>query len=149
MKITILWIGKTKQNFIEHGIRHYIKLLKPIVSLEIEEIRETKDKEIEEILLSEGKRILKRTQTFYLLDQQGRHYSSEEFATFMKNSIENERIINFIIGGPFGVSKEIKEKSKQMIAISKMTLTHELTRVVFLEQLYRSFTINMGKEYHN
>lgn len=149
MKIRLLWVGKTRQPFIAEGIRHYVKLIKPIVNLNIDEIRDSKSNNYDEILSSEGKRVLSRVDLYYLLDQQGTLYSSEEFANFIKKSIENERIVNFVIGGPFGVSREVKDKSKQIIAISKMTFTHELTRIIFLEQLYRAFTINMGKNYHN
>ncbi|HIJ60061.1 MAG TPA: 23S rRNA (pseudouridine(1915)-N(3))-methyltransferase RlmH [Nitrospirae bacterium] len=148
MKIKLLWLGKTKETFIEQGIKHYIKLIKPIININIEEIKEIRGKSIEETLLYEGKKVLEKTKDYFLLDQSGKEYSSEDFAIFISNSLKDERLLTFLFGGPFGVSREIKEKAKSIISLSRMTFTHEVSRLLFLEQLYRAFTIIKGKVYH-
>jgi 23S rRNA (pseudouridine1915-N3)-methyltransferase len=113
--------------------------------LAVAEIKEEKGKPREAALAAEAQRILKQSTGFYLLDEKGKHYSSLEFAGFLKE----RQTVDFVIGGAFGVSGEVREKSKGSIALSKMTLTHEMARLLFLEQLYRAYTILKGKEYHH
>lgn len=116
-----------------------------MAQVSVVEIKEEKGKQKEAALAVEAKKILKQTGDYYLLDERGREFTSVEFAHFLK---EKEGV-DFVIGGPFGISGEVREKSKGSIALSKMTLTHEMARLLFLEQLYRAFTILKGKEYHH
>jgi 23S rRNA (pseudouridine1915-N3)-methyltransferase len=143
--IKILWPGKTRNRHLAEGINYYLKLLTPMTRLSVVEIKEEKGKVKDAALAAEAKRILKQTNDFYLLDEKGSQYSSVEFARFLG---ENERV-GFVIGGAFGVADEVRQKSKGAIALSRMTLTHEMARLLFLEQLYRAFTILKGKEYHH
>ncbi len=144
-KIRILWPGKTKDRHLAEGINHYLKLLTPVTRLSVVEIREERGKSRDAAMTAEAKRILKQADVFYLLDEKGKQYTSVEFARFLQ---ENEQV-EFVLGGAFGVSDEVRQKSKGSIALSKMTLTHEMARLLFLEQLYRAFTILKGKEYHH
>jgi len=117
----------------------------PMAQVAIVEIKEVKGRQKEDALAEEAKKIMKQTRDYYLLDERGREFSSVEFAQFLKDKDS----IDFLIGGPFGVSAEMKEMAKDSIALSKMTLTHEMARLLFLEQLYRACTILKGKEYHH
>jgi len=143
-KIRLIWPGKTKSNFIKIAISEYIKFIKPYANIEIIELREGSGSR-EQVIKEESSRIMDNApENFILLDELGVNYTSFEFASFIKHSNE----LNFIIGGVFGLSKEAKEKAKKKIALSKMTLTHEMTRLLLLEQIYRAFTIIKGKKYH-
>jgi 23S rRNA (pseudouridine1915-N3)-methyltransferase len=144
-KIKILWPGKTKDRNLAAGIDYYLKLLAPMTRVSVVEVREEKGKSVDAARVAEAKRILKQTGDYYLLDEKGRQYSSVEFARFMKE----HDTIEFVIGGAFGVADEVRQKAKGVIALSMMTLTHEMARLLFLEQLYRAFTILRGKEYHH
>jgi 23S rRNA (pseudouridine1915-N3)-methyltransferase len=144
-KIKILWPGKTKDRSLAEGINYYLKLLAPMSRVSVIEVREEKGKTIDAAQAAEAKRILKQASGFYLLDEKGRQYTSVEFARFLKE----HDTIEFVIGGAFGVDDEVRQKAKGTIALSKMTLTHEMARLLFLEQLYRAFTILRGKEYHH
>jgi len=108
------------------------------------EIKEEKGRQKQAALAIEARKIMKQTGDYYLLDEKGRELTSVEFAYFLKG----QHAVDFVIGGPFGVAVEVKEKAKGSISLSRMTLTHEMARLVLLEQLYRAFTILKGKEYH-
>ena len=155
MRVRVLWVGSTKERFIEEGIGKYLKLLKPYADMRIEEIKEEKKKPVEAALKAEGERILKRAEPFdgackpfVLLEEKGKAMTSEGFAGFIKTK-ETVGRMDFVLGGAFGVSKEVRERASARISLSSMTLTHEMARLVFLEQLYRAFTINAGKGYHH
>ncbi len=111
----------------------------------IAEVKEEKGKQRAVSLEREGKRILRQTESYVLLDESGRSFSSPEFADFIRGKTS----IDFVLGGPYGVSDEVKRKADDCVALSRMTFTHEMARVVFLEQLYRAFTILQGREYHH
>lgn len=145
MKARIFWVGKTKEKYLTEGISRYLKMLKHMAQVSAIEIKEEKGKEREAALSMEGKRILRQTGPYILLDEKGRELSSMGFAKFL----EDKNNIDFVMGGPHGVSDEVKEKAADKIALSKMTLTHEMARLVFLEQFYRALTIIKGKEYHH
>jgi len=116
-----------------------------MAQVSIVEIKEDKGRQKEAAMAAEARKILKQTADYFILDEKGEEFSSVGMARFMKE----RDVIDFVIGGPFGVSNEVKEKAKGSIALSKMTLTHEMARLLFLEQLYRAFTIIKGKEYHH
>jgi 23S rRNA (pseudouridine1915-N3)-methyltransferase len=144
-KIKTIWIGKTKERYLTEGINHYLKLLTPMAQVSVVEIREERGRQREAALAAEARKVLKQTQDFFLLDEKGEALTSVELARFLKDRDSAD----FVIGGPFGVSAEVKGKAKGIIALSKMTLTHEMARLLFLEQLYRAFAILKGKEYHH
>jgi 23S rRNA (pseudouridine1915-N3)-methyltransferase len=144
MKIRLLWSGKTKERYLQEGISYYLKLLTPVAHVSVVEIKEEKGKGAA-AQTAEARKIMKQTTGFYLLDEKGRQFTSVEFASFLKG----QESMDFVIGGAFGVADEIRKNAKGSMALSKMTLTHEMARLLFLEQLYRAFTILKGKEYHH
>jgi 23S rRNA (pseudouridine1915-N3)-methyltransferase len=144
MKIRIFWVGRTKERYLIEGINHYLKLLRYMGQVSIIEIKDEKGKIRDEALSMEGRRVLKQTNSYILLDERGKEFSSIDFARYLND----KGSIDFVMGGAFGVSDEVREKASDTIALSKMTLTHEMTRLVFLEQLYRAMTIIKGKNYH-
>jgi 23S rRNA (pseudouridine1915-N3)-methyltransferase len=144
-KIKIVWVGKTKERYLAEGINKYLKFLMPMAQISIVEVKEEKGRQNKDALDEEARKIMRQTRDYYILDERGREFSSVAFAQFLKDKDS----IDFVIGGPFGVSAEVKEIAKGSIALSKMTLTHEMARLLFLEQLYRAYTILKGKEYHH
>jgi 23S rRNA (pseudouridine1915-N3)-methyltransferase len=144
VKIRLLWLGKTKEKYLIEGINYYINLIRTYAKLSIVEIKEEKGRDIKKSLQLEGKKILKQTKSYILLDEKGKALNSAEFSKLLKD----REVIDFVIGGAYGVSDEIKKKASLTISLSKMTFTHEIARLLLLEQIYRSITIIRGKEYH-
>jgi len=145
MKIRILWIGKAKERYAAEGIEVYLAKLKPFVDVKIVEIKEHKGLPTELALQKEGERILKQTSAFILFDERGKQMTSPAFAAYLKERSQ----MDFVIGGPFGVSREVRDKAGDIISLSPMTLNHEMVRLVALEQLYRAVMINTGRSYHH
>jgi 23S rRNA (pseudouridine1915-N3)-methyltransferase len=146
MKIRLMWVGKTKERFIEEGIRKYAALLKPYADVRITEIKEEKGKDIQKMLEKEGGRIMKSGPPYVLLDEKGKCLTSVQFADFMGRHAGN---IAFLLGGAYGVSREVKEAARETIALSKMTLTHEMSRLLLMEQIFRAYTIIHKRGYHH
>lgn len=153
--INLVCVGNLKEKFLVDGYNEYKKRLSIFCKFNLIELKETNyanpsPGEIEKIKLEEGKRILERIKkNNVLLDINSKEYSSEEFAELISKK-QNEGIseITFIIGGSYGVSTEVKERVREKISFSKMTFPHGLMRVIFVEQLYRAFTILNNKGYH-
>ncbi|MBN2202870.1 MAG: 23S rRNA (pseudouridine(1915)-N(3))-methyltransferase RlmH [Candidatus Aenigmarchaeota archaeon] len=136
-KIRVVAIGKMKEKFLREAMQEYEKRLVPFCKLELIEL---KDEGFEK----ESKRLEKYLgKGTFILDVDGKQLSSSEFAKFLKKQ-EN---LTFIIGGPDGIEKTIK-KQASLISLSKMTFTHEMSRVFLLEQIYRAFMINSNRKYH-
>jgi len=138
-KLKIIAVGKIKEAYIQEGIDEFTKRLKPFCDLEIIELKDkgiTEDSKAIEKYLSNNS---------FILDANGRKFSSEEFAEFIK---KQDRQVTFIIGGPEGIAKEVKQKFNQ-ISLSNMTFTHEMARLFLAEQLYRSFMIINNRSYYN
>lgn len=156
MKITLLYIGKSKKDYIAEGIRIYSKRISRYIPFRINEVTEPKySGKLSGIMVreKEAKQILKYiSQDDYtvILDERGRMISSEEFAEFIsEKSVHSVANIVFVIGGAYGFGKEIYDRADDIISLSKMTLSHQITRIVFLEQLYRAFSIIRGEPYHH
>ncbi|TAN43245.1 MAG: 23S rRNA (pseudouridine(1915)-N(3))-methyltransferase RlmH [Nitrospirae bacterium] len=145
IKIRLLWVGKNKESYLNDGIAHYLKLLKPMAHVSIVEIKEEKNKTGRAALALEAKRIFDKTQSYILLDEKGKEHTSVGLAGFIKD----KAALDFVIGGPFGVDEEVKTKASLTLALSKMTLTHEMSRLILLEQLYRAMSITKGRGYHH
>lgn len=145
MKIRILWVGKTKEQYLIDGIDRYLKLLGHMAQVSVIDIKEEKGKPRGTALAAEGSRILKQTRFYTLLNEKGREFTSVEFAGYLGKKVN----FDFVVGGPYGVSEELREKAADTISLSRMTFTHEMVRLVFLEQLYRAITIMKGMEYHH
>ncbi len=146
MKIKAIWVGKTKEPFIREGLNKYLRLINHYADADIVEIREEKGQDFQRMIQREGERILKLNLSFVLLDEKGKNISSTEFARFID---DRKPAINFVLGGPFGTSGEVKKAAAQVLSLSSMTLTHEMARLVLLEQIYRAFTIIKKQGYHH
>ncbi len=146
MKIRLIWVGKTKERFIDEGIKKYVDLLRPYAEVGITGVREEKGRDIQMMLRKEGERIMKAGKPYVLLDEKGKSLSSVQFADFI---VRSGREIRFVLGGAYGVSEEVKGSASETIALSKMTLTHEMSRLLLVEQIFRAFTIIHKRGYHH
>ena len=145
MKIRLIWPGKTKEQFILEGINKYLKLSRAYADISIIEIKEEKGGDVRKTVEKEGERILKLQEPYTLLDEKGEALTSVAFAQYL----EHKPSVNFVLGGAYGVSEEVKKTAQKTLSLSKMTFTHEMSRLFFLEQLFRSFTIMHKRGYHH
>lgn len=156
MKLTVICMGKTKEQFIQDGIAKYSGYLKHYADVEIKELKEEKIHDLKDAPLirkKEAERILTSVPENALLvalDERGQEFTSHEFAGFLSKALESGVTdIVFVIGGALGLDeKSVTGRANKTIAMSRWTLTHEMARLVLLEQLYRAFTIIKGKTYH-
>ncbi len=158
MKITILAVGKIKEKYLTAGIQEFLKRLTPFCKLDIIELAEERMPEnpssAEKIqaLTREGERILKAVrQGSYLivLDVAGQALSSEQLsARFDSLALNGQSDITFVIGGAFGLSPELTTAARERLSFSKMTFTHQMIRLLLVEQIYRAFKISRGEPYH-
>jgi 23S rRNA (pseudouridine1915-N3)-methyltransferase len=155
MRLTIVCMGKTKEAFIRDGIAKYVRYLKPYADIEVKELREEKIDDLREaprIRKKEAEKIFKTTPpgaVVIALDERGKEFSSHEFASFLNQTIESgTRELVFIVGGAMGLDEGVTGRAHTVLALSRWTLTHEMARIVLLEQIYRAFTIIRGKTYH-
>ena len=146
MKINLIWVGKTKEKCINEGIKKYLGLLNPYADISITEIKEEKGREINAMVDREGNRILKLRIPYVLMDEQGRGLTSPEFAGFINS---HSTRLNIVLGGAYGVSDGVKAGAEEMISLSRMTFTHEMSRLFLLEQLFRAFSIINRRGYHH
>ena len=156
MKINLLCIGKTDDKEIKNLINYYLTRLPRHWNFEITEIPDVKNarnltpdllkKEEAKLFLNQ----IENTDLVVLLDEKGKQFTSREFAlkldSYQNNSIKK---ICFLVGGAFGFSEEMYQRANEKISISKMTFTHQMIRLFFLEQIYRADQILQGKPYHN
>jgi 23S rRNA (pseudouridine1915-N3)-methyltransferase len=156
MKITLLTIGKTSENYLTEGIQKYSKRINRYVSFEIKvikDIKASKNMPVKTLKAKEENEIikqLKKDDYLVLLDERGHEFNSIKFAKFIENKmITNIGNVVFLIGGAYGFSEGIYQKAKEKISLSKMTFSHQLIRIIFTEQLYRAFSIINGEPYHN
>jgi len=155
MRVTILCMGKTRERFIQEGISKYVRYLKPYTDIEIKELKEEKIRDLKDAPLirkKEAEKIFKAVPAHALLvalDERGREFTSHEFAAFLNESLESGvREMVFVVGGAMGLDESVTGRANRVIALSRWTLTHEMARLVLLEQIYRAFTILQGKTYH-
>lgn len=156
MKIKIVCIGKTGKNFLIDGENEYLNRLKHYVSIErieIPDIKNAKKLSVEQIKTLEGKEILTKissSEQLILLDEKGKDYTSEKFADFIQQKFnQGGKGIVFVIGGAYGFSKEVYDRSDSLLSLSKMTFSHQMIRMIFFEQVYRTMTILKGEPYHH
>lgn len=156
MKIVLLSVGKTNIDFIREGIDEYLKRLKFYVkfeNIELNVLKNSKNLSKNELLKKEAELILSNISDsdFVInLDEKGRVISSSEFAKqISKYRIMSKKKIVFIIGGAYGFSEAIYSRSNDSISLSRMTFSHQMVRLFFVEQLYRSFTILNNESYHH
>jgi 23S rRNA (pseudouridine1915-N3)-methyltransferase len=156
MKITLLTVGKTDKDWVKQGIDIYASRMKhyfPFSIVEIPELKNVSSLSQDQIKTKEGELILKNMKPaddVILLDERGREFSSMEFAKVLQDKISyNGKDIIFVIGGAYGFSDAVRQRSNSKISLSKMTFSHQMVRAIFVEQLYRAFTIMKGEPYHH
>jgi|TARA_R110000737_G_C14622045_1_gene493509 23S rRNA (pseudouridine1915-N3)-methyltransferase len=156
VKIKVICIGKTGKSFLIEGEKEYLKRLThyvPVEKIEIPDIRNAKNLQQNQVKLAEGQEFLAKIESgdvVYLLDEKGKEFTSENFADFFQKRFNaGGKNLVFLIGGAFGFSDEIYERANGKIALSKMTFSHQMVRMIFFEQVYRSMTILRGEPYHH
>jgi len=155
MRITLIENGKTRDSFIQEGVEQFRKRVVKYVPFNIEtipDLKNTKNMTMKEVQDQEGSLILKRVKPvdyLALLDERGNQHDSISFARYL-NSLEGRvNHLLFVIGGPYGFSEKVYNRADTRLSLSKLTFSHQLVRVIFMEQLYRAFTILKGEPYHH
>jgi 23S rRNA (pseudouridine1915-N3)-methyltransferase len=156
MKIRLILIGKTEEDYLKEGIREYetrIKRYTPFERIEIPALKNTAMLSQVEQNLRESELISKYIQPgdiVVLLDERGKEMRSVEFASFLnKQFIKGSKNLLFIVGGPFGFDPVLKKDASFILSLSKLTFSHQMVRLFFAEQLYRALTILRGEPYHH
>ncbi len=155
MKLSIICMGRTRERFIQEGIDKYLRYLKPYAPAELRVLKEEKVDDLRDAprvrrleAVKIGKALAPGAHVV-ALDERGREYTSHEFAAFLDTVLEKStREMSFVLGGAMGLDESVTRSANTVLALSRWTLTHEMARVVLLEQLYRAFTIIKGKTYH-
>ncbi len=147
-------VGKTREAFVQEGLDFYTKRLRPFFRLTVKSVREEKEGKklaAEIIKIKEGERLRAQIPPrayAVALDPRGKECTTEEFAFWLAQREEDGRPLTFLIGGHLGLDAATLAAAHDQLALSRLTLTHELSRLVLLEQLYRAKTILIGHPYH-
>jgi len=156
MKITLLTVGKTDVKWVREGLDLYISRLSHYIKFAMVEIPELKNVSAlskEEIKVREGELILKNIRQddhVVLLDERGEMFTSISFASKIESHLSRGGSdIVFVVGGAYGFSDAVYKRCNSKISLSKMTFSHQMVRAIFVEQLYRAFTIMRGEPYHH
>jgi 23S rRNA (pseudouridine1915-N3)-methyltransferase len=158
MQIKIVAVGKIKEKYLTMGIAEFVKRLTPFCSLSIIEVDEERmpekpsDVEKVKVLTREGERMMKHIKEgthLIVLDVIGKQASSEQLAENISAlGLCGKSNITFAIGGAFGLSPDLVKAADERLSFSKMTFTHQMIRLLLVEQVYRAFKINRGEKYH-
>lgn len=156
MKVTLLQIDKTTENYLNEGIAIYLKRLKNYTAFEISTINVPKAVRMRpeaEQKNEEAKLILKQIKEndhLVILDEGGNLLNSVAFSTFLtKKALQNVKNLVFLIGGPYGFDESIYKRADYKLSLSPMTFSHQMVRLFFVEQLYRAYSISKGEKYHH
>ncbi len=156
MKITLILVGKTDKDYFVKAVEEYSKRVLRYCKFEIKtipEVKNTKSMSVDVQMQKEAESILpllQGVQEVILLDEHGMEFDSIDFAKYIeKKMIAGQRDLCFVIGGPYGFADKVKSVAHGKISLSKLTYSHQLVRLVFMEQLYRAFTIIKGEPYHH
>ena len=147
MKLRFVWVGKTKRAPVRQLIQEYVERVGRFTQVEVVELRDRDDvgSDARRIIEKEGEDILSRTANdafVVALDERGREFDSLKLAEMVeRHRVGGTRQITFVIGGHSGLSDAVRRRANLVLALSRMTLTHELARVLLIEQVYRAFTI--------
>jgi 23S rRNA (pseudouridine1915-N3)-methyltransferase len=157
MKIELWQVSKTKERYLQDGVKIYIDRLKhfcKLSTIDFKEEKTSKNSVIKIVQEKESKQFIQKFSDQHyivLLDEKGKQYTSRGFSSFIEkrkmDSYKTKTV--FIIGGAYGFSDEIRKRANAIISLSSMTYSHQMIRLFFLEQLYRAFTIINGHSYHN
>lgn len=158
MRITIVCAGRLKEDYLAQGIKEYAKRIRPFAKLDIVEIHEEKmpenpsPAEKAQTLAREGERLLRLVPAgsyLYVLDVFGKEESSEVFAEEIAAlTLAGTSHLTFLIGGAFGLSEAVRKAARKRLSFSQFTFTHQMVRLLLVEQIYRAFKINRGEKYH-
>ncbi|MBN2419413.1 MAG: 23S rRNA (pseudouridine(1915)-N(3))-methyltransferase RlmH [Deltaproteobacteria bacterium] len=154
LKIKIIVVDRTRSSFLSQGEIFYLDRLRKYANMEWVEVKKARihrSMPVEEVLAIEGAAIQKKLQQGdfrVALDSKGSHCSSIGLAEWIRQLMLKSAVPAFIIGGPLGLSKKILDSSEKIFSLSRLTLTHEMSRLILLEQLYRAFTIINNEKYH-
>ena len=156
MRVTLLLVGKTVNKHFVELIDEYAGRVKHYIGFDITvipELKNTKNLSTDQQKQQEGELILKQIRTadhVVLLDEHGKEFRSVEFSTWVEQKMQmvSKRLV-FVIGGPYGFSQEVYGRANEKISLSKMTFSHQMVRLIFVEQLYRAMTIMRGEPYHH
>jgi 23S rRNA (pseudouridine1915-N3)-methyltransferase len=156
MKIKLLVVGQTPKNYLSDGEAVFTSRLNKYINFEKQEIpdlKNAKNMTTEQIKQEEGKLLLQKigtTDLVVLLDEKGKEYRSVDFAQWLQNTFnQGPKQIVFVVGGPYGFSNDVCARANQKIALSKVTFSHQMIRLFFVEQLYRAFSILKNEPYHH
>ncbi len=150
-RFELIYIGETKFKELKNLEEKYLQKLNFFVKFTTKTIKDIKIKDEKQMLAQLGKKILQgidKSDFVVLLDRKGKSFDSKEFSSQINQFIQNNKKTVFIIGNHIGVSEEVKKRANAIISFSKMTISHDIFKVLFLEQLYRAFTIIKGIKYH-
>lgn len=156
MKITLLTVGKTDKDWVRQGMDIYVSRLKHYIPFSVVEIPELKNVSAltkDQIKTREGELILRQikpTDDLILLDERGKEYTSVELAKVIQDKISYAgKDMIYVIGGAYGFSDAVYQRANSKISLSRMTFSHQMVRAIFVEQIYRAFTIMKGEPYHH
>lgn len=156
MKIKLLVVGKTDDKRIQSLIDDYTNRLKHYISFDLEvipDIKNVKKLSLDQQKTKEGELILSKTtpsDRLILLDEKGKEFSSMSFSKYIQKHMNSGvKQVVFVVGGPYGFSKDVYSKAQGKISLSQMTFSHQMVRLFFTEQIYRAFTILKNEPYHH
>ena len=153
MKIEFWVLGKTSFKYLDQGIQDYEKRLKRFTDFQIVIIPDIKANDPKTFITKEAKQILERIKPedqLILLDDKGKSFTSLEFAEEIeKRQMLQQKKIIFLVGGAYGFDESVYNRANALLSLSSMTFSHQIIRLIFLEQLYRAFTIIKGLPYHH
>ena len=157
MKVKIISVGKLKEKYLKDGISEYVKRLSRFAQIELIELVDentpdnASEKENEQILLKEGQRILAKLSErdfVFAMAIEGKLISSEALSETFERAMQQSSTLVFIIGGSLGLAPQVKKRANELISFGRITLPHQLMRLVLAEQIYRGFMIREGSPYH-
>ncbi|HSO85235.1 MAG TPA: 23S rRNA (pseudouridine(1915)-N(3))-methyltransferase RlmH [Draconibacterium sp.] len=156
MKITLLMIGKTDTTYLTEGISEYVKRINHYINFEIEvipDIKKNKNISFEQQKNMEGELILAKNHSgkeLHLFDENGKTFTSREFAGFLEKKMASGlKEMVLVVGGPYGFSPKVYDAANSKISLSALTFSHQMVRLMCVEQIYRAFTILKGEPYHH
>lgn len=156
MKIKLLVLGKTNKSYFVEAEQEYLKRLSKYIQfekIELPDVKNSGNLSENQLKMEEGKSILSKLEKqtiLVLLDENGKEFSSKSFSVWIKDEMnKGPKSITFVIGGAYGFSEEIYKVAHYKISLSKMTFNHQMVRMIFIEQIYRAFSILRGEPYHH
>ncbi len=152
MKITLVTVGRTKNVHAAALCADYDKRIRRMTSFSLLEVKDARGQDAGRAMKSEGDRILAQLPQAcrpVLLDERGKRRTSVDFADWLSDIADETRDLRFVLGGPWGFAASVRDRCRDSLRLSDMTLPHEFARVLFLEQLYRALSIQAGGSYHH